>query len=139
MRTPDVVPNAHGAGTVQAPLCDAHCRGNTHAHTHTCASTYAHTHVRTHTHTHTRTHAHTHKRTNAQTHKRANAQTRKRTRAHTYTYIYIYMHVQEPLCDVNCRDKEHNTPLHWAAAQGDAPALRLLLSRREITRLARDG
>ena len=40
--------------------------------------------------------------------------------------------VQEPLCDVNCRDNEHNTPLHWAAAQGDAPVLRLLLGRRDL-------
>ena len=40
--------------------------------------------------------------------------------------------VQEPLCDVNCRDKEHNTPLHWAAVQGDVPILRLLLGRRDL-------
>ena len=28
--------------------------------------------------------------------------------------------VAQPLCDVNCRDKEHNTPLHWAAVQASA-------------------
>jgi len=40
--------------------------------------------------------------------------------------------VAQPLCDVNCRDKEHNTPLHWAAVQGDAALLRALLGRRDL-------
>jgi len=93
-----------------------HTHPRTHRRTHACkqvhTNTHWHTHTLTHTHTHARAHTHTYTYTHAHTH----THTHIRLQASVKGHNEILMWLIKTDFPVSTKNKDGDTPLHWAAS-----------------------